>query len=316
MRRSWITQSLSRQSYELAEMNSWTTALLRINLPLRSFCRGLCVPAEIQGREVWWHPQVEAAPSELGRLSPQDHKSRRRRVSHCCWGNAAPDESNRTYHFVPHLTTPTHWRSHTKVWRRCASPCHKHVEGMHRIVCGIHLCPPRFNVCFFASGFCSSHDDDATGCKSRFLSSLSPLCSCLPACGKKKTPLPFLFSPSLYTYYPLHYKLFRPPGAHPSPYHRKHWNSAKDHYYSLYSTLYEQSKSVGYYRALACIQPWSEMETRDIRTRDCLKCLTQWNSQSFHQRQWNIISFIPHVHVTDGLLWNLVRALMFSYWWV
>lgn len=233
MRRSWITQSLSRQSYELAEMNSWTTALLRINLPLRSFCRGLCVPAEIQGREVWWHPQVEAAPSELGRLSPQDHKSRRRRVSHCCWGNAAPDESNRTYHFVPHLTTPTHWHSHTKVWRRCASPCHKHVEGMHRIVCGIHLCPPRFNVCFFASGFCSSHDDDATGCKSRFLSSLSPLCSCLPACGKKKTPLPFLFSPSLYTYYPLHYKLFRPPGAHPSPYHRKHWNSAKDHYYSL-----------------------------------------------------------------------------------
>lgn len=227
MRRSWITQSLSQQNYELAEMNSWTTALLCINLPQRSFCHGLCVPAEIQGREVWWHPQVEAAPSELGRLSPQDHKSRRRRVSHCCWGNAAPDESNRTYHFVPHLSTPTHWHSHAKVWRRYASPCHKHgVSQRNASNCLWHS--SFSSPCLLVLTFTFSPQGSAPpmmtllqGAKVDF-SHHYHLCALVCLHVEKNTPLPFLFFPSLYAYYPLHHKLFRPPGAHPSPYHRKH----------------------------------------------------------------------------------------------
>lgn len=75
----------------------------------------LCVPAEIQSWEMWWHPQVEAPQSQLGGLSPQDYQSRRRGVSHCCQGNALPDEFNSTYHFVTHMSTLTHpyTRKHT-----------------------------------------------------------------------------------------------------------------------------------------------------------------------------------------------------------
>lgn len=209
-------------------MNSWTTALLCINLPQRSFCRGLCVPAEIQGREVWWHPQVEAAPPELGRLSPQDHKSQRRRVSHCCWGNAAPDESNSTYHFVPHLSTPTHWRSHTP---KCDVVMHLRVintawiKGMHRIVFGIHLfsspCLLILTFAFSPRGSVPPMMTLLQGAKVDF-SHHYHLCALVCLHVQKIHPCPFLFFPSLYAYYPLHHKLFRPPGAHPSPYHPKH----------------------------------------------------------------------------------------------
>ena len=79
----------------------------------------LGVSAEIQGREVRRHPEVEAAQSELRGLSPQDHQSRRRRVSHCCRGNALSDESNSTYHFVTHWSTWRHPHAHKHVQLLC-----------------------------------------------------------------------------------------------------------------------------------------------------------------------------------------------------
>lgn len=84
-------------------------------------CATIHPPTEIQGREVRRHPQVEAAQPELGGLSPQDHQSRRNRVSHhCCRGNAVPDRSN-SCHLLFFLLR------HTGVLRSCWHT-HKHKQ--------------------------------------------------------------------------------------------------------------------------------------------------------------------------------------------
>lgn len=123
---------------------------------------GLGVLAEIQGREVWWHPQVEAPQPELCGLSPQDHQSRRRRVSRCCQGNAPPDESNSTYHFVTHWST---WRlPHTHTYSCEVCLCQKHALNQRNPLnfFDINL----FFANLFALGFNSSYINVSTACKS------------------------------------------------------------------------------------------------------------------------------------------------------
>lgn len=58
---------------------------------------------------------MEAPQPQLRGLSSQDHQSRRRRVRHCCQGNALPEESNSTYDFVTHWSTQRQPHVHTCV---------------------------------------------------------------------------------------------------------------------------------------------------------------------------------------------------------